>query len=112
MTCEKNDNEWKMKKKWLSGLFRSDQLWLGINQSWFALEATKISISDGFGHTLKIGKFLVFIFFIYFHFFHMPYYPLWFIFIFWKIIKDFKTLSIDMKKHVNFLLMQIIFILW
>jgi hypothetical protein len=30
---------------------------------------------------------------------------------FWKIIKDFETLSIDMKKHANFLLMQIIFIL-
>jgi hypothetical protein len=28
---------------------------------------------------------------------------------FWKIFKDFETLSIDMKKHVNFLLMQIIF---
>jgi hypothetical protein len=28
---------------------------------------------------------------------------------FWKIIKDFETLSIDMKKHVNFLLMQMYF---
>jgi hypothetical protein len=68
-----------MNERWRKNDFQAflDQLWLGINQSWFALEATKISISDGFGHTLKIGKFLVFIFFIYFHFFHMPYYPLW-----------------------------------
>jgi hypothetical protein len=84
MTCEKNDNnEIRRKNDFQAFLY---QLLLGINQSWFALEATKIFISDGLGHTLKIGKFLVFVFFIFFHFFHIPYCPLWFLFI---LLKDY-----------------------
>jgi hypothetical protein len=79
----RNMIEWNMKKDNFQAFLY--QLWLGINHSSFALEATKISISDGFGHTLKIWKVFGVHFFInYFHFFHMPYYPLWFLFIFLK----------------------------
>jgi sensor histidine kinase YesM len=56
-----------MNERWRKNDFQAFlyQLWSSPNLHW---KQKKISISDGFGHTLKIGKFLVFIFFIFFSF--------------------------------------------
>jgi hypothetical protein len=108
---KKSDNEWKMKKKWLSGLFISALI--GYSPVLICTGSNKnIHFWCFWPHThdWKVFwcSFFSFIFISFTcHTTHFDFYLF-----FWKIIKDFETLSIDMKKHVNFLLMQIIFLLW